>query len=343
MRLLVLVGLLAALSLGVGCAHGSRGSGTRGRVVVITGASSGFGQGVALRLAERGESVVLAARRTALLEEIAHECARRGGRALVVTTDVADATQVARLAEAAEREFGRIDVWINNAGVGVIGAFDEVPLRDHDRVIDVNLKGVVHGSHEALRRFRVRGQGVLINVSSVAGRTAFAYQASYSATKAAVRALGAALREEMRVTGAPGVKVCSVLPFAADTPWWPNGAKYTGTSPRMILIDAPEKVVDAIVAATDRPRKEISVGWKAKALHVFQRITPTLTERVAADVARWQFIEAPPPGPTGPGNLHEPGPLGGIDGGVREKIEFEDAARRRERRGGTDGGELRRD
>lgn len=319
--------LLGSLQL-VGCAH-TAGETPRERVVVITGASSGFGRGVALQLADQGARLVLAARRTELLEQLARECEERGGRALAVTTDVADPDDVARLADAAVREFGRVDVWINNAGVGAIGRFEEIPWRDHVRILDVNIGGVVLGSHHALRQFRRQGHGLLINVSSVAGRTAFAYQATYSASKHAVRALGAAINEELRANGERGIRVCTILPFAADTPWWPNSAKYTGKSPRMILLDPPEKVIDAIVRATTHPRKEISVGWKAKVLHGAQRLAPTLTERAAGRIAHWQFVEAPPPGPTGPGNLYEPGPLGGIDGGVRAKIEFEDAARKK--------------
>jgi NADP-dependent 3-hydroxy acid dehydrogenase YdfG len=125
-----------------------------GRTVVITGASSGFGRGTAVAMAARGANVVLAARRTAELEAVAAEARQAGGRALVVTTDVSDPAQMARLAQAAEREFGRIDVWINDAGVGALGRFDEIPIADHARVVHVNLKGVIYGSHEALRRFR---------------------------------------------------------------------------------------------------------------------------------------------------------------------------------------------
>ncbi|MBA4138146.1 MAG: short-chain dehydrogenase [Opitutus sp.] len=327
MKFPVLLALFFVLGSLCGCAHGPGAPATSGRVVVLTGASSGFGRGVALQLASRGDRLVLAARRTELLESLTRECEQRGGRAVAVTTDVADAAQVARLAEVARREFGRIDVWINNAGVGAIGRFDETPLRDHDRIIDVNVKGVIHGSHVALRQFRQQGHGVLINVSSVTGRTAFAYQASYSASKHAVRALGAAIHEELRANGERGIEICTIFPYAADTPWWPNAANYTGQSPRMILIDPPGKVIAAIVRATTHPRREISVGWKAKVLHVFQRVTPTLTEWAGGKIAHDQFVIEPPPAPTGSGNLHEPGPIGGIDGGVREKIKFEDAAR----------------
>src|SRR3712207_4077590 len=130
-----------------------------GRTFVVTGASSGFGRGVALKLASYGANVVLAARRTEVLEEAAGEVRAAGGQPLVVTTDVAKPEQVERLADAAVERFGRIDVWINNAGIGAIGRFEEIPVEDHARIIDVNFKGVVYGSHAALRQFRRQGAG----------------------------------------------------------------------------------------------------------------------------------------------------------------------------------------
>jgi short-subunit dehydrogenase len=321
--------LVALAILGSGCAHTPAPS-PGGRVVVITGASSGFGMGVALALAERGDRVVLAARRADLLAEVARECEARGGRAIAVPTDVADAAAVARLAEEARQAFGRIDVWINNAGIGALGRFEEIPVEDHARIIDVNLKGVIHGSHEALRQFRGQGgQGILINISSVAGRIGYAYMSSYAASKHGVRGLGASIHEELRVNGERGIRVSTILPYAADTPWWPNAANYTGKSPRMIMLDPPEKVIAAIVRATTHPRKEIAVGWKANVSLAAHRISPALTERAAGSISHQQFIEIPPPAPMGPGNLYEPGPAAGIDGGVRAKIKAEDAARKR--------------
>lgn len=171
-----------------GCAIDPRAN--QDKVVVIAGASSGFGKGVALELADQGAKLVLAARRTELLEELAAECERRGGKAVVVTTDVSEDAQVRRLADSAVQNFGYIDVWINMAGVGAIGRFEEVPLADHHRLLDVNLGGVVNGSYYALKQFRQQGAGTLINIASVAGRVPFPYYSSYVASKHAVIGLG---------------------------------------------------------------------------------------------------------------------------------------------------------
>src|SRR6476620_248917 len=111
----------------------------QGRVVVITGASSGFGRGTALELARRGAHVVLAARSADTLSQIARDCQELGGQALAVETDVSDATAVDRLLEQTLLKFKHCDVWINNAGVAAIGRFDEVPLADHEQVLKTDL------------------------------------------------------------------------------------------------------------------------------------------------------------------------------------------------------------
>jgi short-subunit dehydrogenase len=297
-----------------------------GRTFVITGASSGFGQGVALKLAAHGANVVLAARRTALLEEVAAEARAVGGVPLVVTTDVSDVDGVRRLAEAAVERFGRIDVWINNAGVVAMGRFWDIPIEDHARVIDVNLKGVIYGSHMALRRFRAQGFGTLVNIGSIESEVPVANQSSYAASKAGVLSLGRALNEELRLSGIDTVKVSTVLPWAADTPIWEHAANYTGSKPRMIAVDDPRQVVDAIVRAALHPTEELAVGWKAQGSYIAHQIFPDLTEWLAAEIVEWQIDKAPPAPPTS-GNLHEPMYAGRtVEGGLRERMKSEDAA-----------------
>jgi short-subunit dehydrogenase len=325
--------LLALLLVG-GCATSGRLSpdeqaGVAGHTYVITGASSGLGRGVALRLASLHANVVLAARRTAELDKVAAEAVAAGGQALVVTTDVADAAQMERLAAAAVARFGRIDVWINNAGIGGIGRFDAIPLADHARLIDVNLKGVIYGSHVALRQFYRQRAGTLVNIGSIESEEPLAYHASYSASKAAVLSLGRALNEELRLAGASDVTVATVMPWAVDTPFFEHAANYSGGTPRMPAMDDPQKVVNAIVWISLHPQEELAVGWKAKLSYAGHRIAPDVNERVSANMARrWQFDTAPPAPPTS-GSLYEPMPTGtAVDGGVRQRMEREDAARK---------------
>jgi short-subunit dehydrogenase len=274
-------------------------------------------------------NVVLAARRGAVLEEVAAQVRSAGGNALVVTTDVANPADVERLGAQTVARFGRIDVWINNAGVGAIGEFDKIPMEDHARVVDVNLKGVIYGSHVALRQFRQQGVGTLVNIGSVESEVPQAYHASYTATKAAVLGLGRALREELRLGGQDRIAITTVLPWAADTPFFDNAANYTGRAPRMALMDDPAKVVDVIVRASVYPREEVPAGWKARTAYWSHRIAPNLTERVSANVVHAEQFEKAGPAPSGSNAVHQPqAGATGIDGGVRARMEREDAARK---------------
>ncbi len=323
--------ILLPLLLG-GCAttlSQSEAQAVAGKTYVITGASSGFGRGVALKLAAMRANVVLAARRTEVLDEVAAQARAAGGNPLVVTTDVARPEDVQRLATATVERFGRIDVWINNAGVGAIGEFEKIPLEDHARIVDVNLKGVIYGSHVALRQFRQQGQGVLVNIGSVESEVPLAYQATYASTKAAVLSLGRALREELRLSGQQHIAIATVLPWAADTPFFEHAANYSGHAPRMAWMDDPDKVADIIVRATVYPREEVPAGWKARGAYWSHRIAPDITERLSANIAHTEQFEKAGPAPNGSNAVHQPTPAGtGVDGGVRARMEREDAARK---------------
>ena len=331
LRLLAPCLLLACALLLGGCATalsaGDRAA-IAGKTYVVTGASSGLGRGVAERLGGMGANVVLAARRADALEQVAAGIRAAGGSALVVPTDVADAVQVERLGQAALARFGRVDVWINNAGVGAIGRFEDVPLADHARIVDVNLKGVIYGSHVALRQFRAQGSGTLVNLGSVESVIPLAYHASYAATKAAILGLGRALNEELRLARLERVHVATILPWATDTEFFNQAANYSGHRPRMPLMDDPGKVVDIIVHATVHPREEVPTGWKARGAYWSHRIAPDVAERLAADIAHEAQFEQSPPAPPTSGAVHRPMQgTTGVDGGVRERMRREDAAR----------------
>ncbi|WP_051933060.1 SDR family oxidoreductase [Massilia sp. BSC265] len=323
--------LLAAL-LG-GCATAlspAEGAAVAGKTYVVTGASSGFGRGVAERLGGLRANVVLAARRAELLNEVAARVNALGGTALVVPTDVARVEDMQRLAAATVARFGRIDVWINNAAVGGIGRFDTIPLEDHARIVDVNVKGVMYGSHIALRQFKAQGGGTLVNIGSVESEVPLAYHASYASTKAATLSLGRALNEELRLAGLQDrIRVTTVMPWAADTPFFANAANYSGHRPRMLAMDDPAKVVEVIVRASLYPREEVPAGWKARGAVWSHRIAPDLTERISANIAHAEQFEKAPPMPPTSGSVHQPNPAAsGIDGGVRALMRQEDEARK---------------
>lgn len=281
-----------------------------GRTIVVTGASSGLGRGVALALARHGANLVLAARRTEALEALAVEVQALGVAALAVTTDVADVAQMTALAEQAEQRFGRIDGWINNAGVVAVGRFEEVPLEDHLRLLDTNVKGVMIGTHLALQRFRRQGYGRLVNVASVDGEIPHAYQASYSASKAAVLSLGRVLQQELRRGRQPNIQLSTVLPWALDTPIWGHAATYTGHRADLPTKDSPDKAVQAIVGALLQPQKEITVGYKAKLAYWGHRLAPELNERFTAAAVQRAEIDWNPAKAATSGNLQQPDQAG---------------------------------
>ena len=168
-----------------------------GKVIVITGASSGMGEAAARHLAAKGASVVLGARRVGRLETLATDIAEAGGKATAVATDVTKRADVQKLVDTAVETYGRIDVLINNAGVMPLSPLDRLKVDEWDQMIDVNLKGVLYGIAAALPYMKAQKAGHIINMASVAGHKIFGGSAVYSATKFGVRALSEGLRQEM--------------------------------------------------------------------------------------------------------------------------------------------------
>jgi short-subunit dehydrogenase len=253
------------------------------RVIVITGASSGFGRGAALRFAQAGDNVVVAARRKSLLREVAEQCKQAGVKSLAVEADVSNAADVQDLASQAIGKFGRIDVWVNNAGVGTVARFDEAPLEEHEQVIRTNLLGTIYGSYEALNQFRKQGYGVLINLSSFAGKVAPPYLSSYAASKFGVRGLGMALREELAQNDEPNIRVSTVMPVSFDTPFFEHAGNHTGKPVAAIPpIYDPKEVIETIFQMAQSPEDEVIVGTMGKVSGVAQRISPRLVEKQMA-------------------------------------------------------------
>lgn len=185
------------------------------RVAIITGASSGIGHAVARALAGAGAAVVLAARRSERLDELRREIEAEGGRALAHTTDVTRRDDVEALAAAALEAFGRIDILVNNAGVMPLSPLASLRVDDWDTMIDVNVRGVLHGLAAVLPAMLEQGGGHIVNVGSVAGRRPFPGGAVYAATKFAVRALTAGIQLEL--SAERGVRVTDVQPGVVET------------------------------------------------------------------------------------------------------------------------------
>jgi NADP-dependent 3-hydroxy acid dehydrogenase YdfG len=171
-------------------------SGIEGKVVAITGASSGIGEATARLLAARGASVVIGARRTDRLQQIASDIRAAGGRAVVVAVDVTRREDLEALVARAVEEFGRLDVLVSNAGISKIGPVADLDVDGWSAMIDVNLRGVLHGIAAALPQFRAQGRGHLVTTVSTAGLKITPTMAVYAATKNAVRTLLEGLRQE---------------------------------------------------------------------------------------------------------------------------------------------------
>ncbi len=168
-----------------------------GKVVVITGASSGLGEATARHLASKGAAVVLGARRIDKLNAIADDIRKKGGKVEVLATDVAKSADVKALANKAVEAYGRIDVLVNNAGVMPLAPLNQLKIEEWDRTIDINIKGVLYGIAAVLPVFESQQSGHFINIASVAALKVSPGGAVYSGTKFAVRAISEGLRQEV--------------------------------------------------------------------------------------------------------------------------------------------------
>jgi NADP-dependent 3-hydroxy acid dehydrogenase YdfG len=240
----------------------------RGAVVVVTGASSGIGESTAVAFAKRGAKVVLAARRLERLEELADRIERAGGRAVALRCDVGEPDEIQRLPGIVEELVGPTDVLVNNAGVPGGGRFEELSIDQIDKVVRVNLLGVLHGTRAFLPGMLARGHGHVVNVASLAGRFAAPGAAVYTATKHAVVAFSESLHFD---TEPRGVLVTTVNPGFVATEGFPQDSV-----PRQVVLDV-EKVSGAIVKVVrDGIAPEYSIPRWIAPFQAFRVLTPPL-------------------------------------------------------------------
>ena len=292
-----------------------------GLTAVVTGASSGIGKGLVQQLAAEGANVVFAARRTPVIEEMEKEL---GPNALAVTADVSKEEDIGKLFDAAISRFGKIDVWINNAGVGTYGPFTETPLEDLVRTVDVNLLGTIYGSHYALTHFKEKGSGTLINVGSFGGKVALPYGAVYSGSKYGVAGLSSGMYQEMELEDRKDIHVCAVHPWVTDTPWTYHAGNYSGHEILVGPADAPEDAVEAIISLIDKPQENLDIGLKAKSAAVSDNLMPGATEKATGKLLAKMLHDAPHSEHTS-GSLHMPRPEGTtVSGDLRERLKSKD-------------------
>jgi NADP-dependent 3-hydroxy acid dehydrogenase YdfG len=234
-------------------------NGIDGKVVVITGASSGIGEATALLLAKRGAKVVLGARRADRLEALSDRIKAMGGEAAYILTDVKRKSDLLALVELACARYGKLDVIINNAGMSQLSRIDDVDVDGWEEMIDVNLKGVLYGIAAALPVFRKQGSGHIINIISTSGIKIVPMQGVYAGTKNAVRTISEALRQESRgqwrVTGiSPGVVQTELADHMKDPQM-----KAAITKNMETLAISPDAIASAIAFAIEQPAS-VEVG-----------------------------------------------------------------------------------
>ncbi|MEP6495311.1 MAG: SDR family oxidoreductase [bacterium] len=230
------------------------------RTIVITGASGGIGAQIALRLGAAGEQLVLAARRTTDLERVAAEAERAGSpKAIAVPTDVTRRADVEALRDAAIKQFGGFDVWVNNAGRGITRSVLDLSGDDVDEMMSVNVKSALYGMQVAAEHFLERGHGHVINVSSFLGRVPMAlHRSAYNAAKSALNALTANLRVELHSRN-PNVHVTLVMPGMVATDFArnaigapPDTAVYAGGH-----VQTTEQIADIVADIIENPVAEV--------------------------------------------------------------------------------------
>lgn len=263
------------------------------QVIVITGATSGIGLATARAAVARGAKVILVSRDETDLGTVQAELEGEGGEVLAVAADVADTGALEQVAEEAIREFGRVDTWVNNAGVTIYGEIEQVAVEEARRLFETNYWGVVNGSLAALPHLKADG-GALINVGSVLSETGYPLQGHYSASKHAVKGFTDSLRLELQHERAP-VSVTLIQPAAIDTPYTEHGLNLMDVEPRhMPPVYAPDLVADAILACAERPHRNLRVGGAAKMFTVMEKVAPGLADRQKMSAFEAQRADGPP-------------------------------------------------
>lgn len=249
------------------------GQSLKDRVVIITGASAGIGQALALACSRRGARVVLSARSEPALQEGQRAIIAEGGRAIAIRADVTSTEDIQGLIEGTLKEWGRIDVLVNNAGFGLWAPFDQLPLEELRRNFETNVFGAVACSQAVIPHMRKQGHGLIVNIESIVALRAMPVSAGYSASKHALHAFSEAMRVEL---AAEKIRVLSVCPGLIATSFHKNRVQVGGDmdpAPQWLHLSADVCALK-IVRAMESNRSQIVVAGHAKLLAIAQRISP---------------------------------------------------------------------
>jgi short-subunit dehydrogenase len=301
-------------------------SGLDGKRVLLVGASSGIGIPAAERFAQRGADLALVARGDGLAK--AGERVRRHGRiAHELRVDVTDRPALARIVKEAEAALGGLDVVALNVGAASWGRFDEVSADEFDRVVDVTFRSVVDATRLVLPALE-RSHGTLVITGSVAGRIPLPMMSSYTAAKHALHGFAGSLRIELRARRSP-VRVSVVAPGPVDTPFWKHAASTTGQTALAPSLApySPETVAEAIVAAAERPRREVTIGGAMVVARGLYGLAGTIVETAMAIGIR-RYLLGDDGSPADLKTLERPTGQGEIDSGLGGRPSLLGALRR---------------
>lgn len=263
-----------------------------GKVAVITGASMGIGEALAKLFADEGASVVLSSR-SLDRAEAARQRVGHPERTIAIECDVRNREEVERLATGAVRRFGRIDVWINNAGHGLLDSVAGMDMEACRAMFDTNLFGALNGLQVAAMQMQQQGGGTIINISSVAGHIPLPFSAGYSGTKFALNAMGRAARVEL---AKHNINVLTVCPGFVRTPFGENvvkGREYTQIDAKIKGGITPERVAQAALQGYIKRKRQVVVPWRDKISIALYRVSPSLIEWVMRKLMKPPKVEVP--------------------------------------------------
>lgn len=248
------------------------------QVVCITGASSGIGRCTALLFAKKGAKVCAISNGENGLKTLVSEIKQSGGSAVYAVADVAEFAQVKKAADYCVKEFGRIDTWVNNAGIYLYAAIDQATPEEYKRIMDVNFHGQVHGVLAALPHIRAGGGGALICVSSIASTMVIPYAAAYSATKHAVLGFIDGLRMEMQINN-ENIAVTNVRPASINTPLFGKSLSKLGVKPHgPAPVYKPSIVAETIVHCADHEERDVNCGTAGEFSEILKKLMPAAVD-----------------------------------------------------------------
>jgi NAD(P)-dependent dehydrogenase (short-subunit alcohol dehydrogenase family) len=281
------------------------------QVVVLVGASSGIGRAAALKFANKGAKVLVAARDESGLKSLVEQIKREGGTATYIVADVAEFEQVKAIADKAVAEYGRVDTWVNLAAVSLYATFEDTEPEEFKQIIEVNLMGQVYGAKVALPLLKREGRGSLICISSIEAKRALPYQSAYTSSKHGVEGFVECLRLEIKKEKLP-INIVNVMPASINTPFFAKARTKLGVKPApMPPVYEPEVVADTILFGAEHFVRDLHAGGAGAGFLFMQGISPSLVDSFLLRVAfRGQKTTTPKP-VEAPDNMFKP--LNGYD------------------------------